>query len=131
MAEGAFLGVERSFLGRSWRLRELDEARITALTREAGVSDATARVLAGRGIEALGAHDFLRPTLKALMPDPSAFIDMDAAVARIVRAIDAKEAIAVFGDYDVDGATSSALLIRFFRAIGIAITPYKIGRAHV
>src|SRR5438067_1586308 len=111
--EAAFLGVDRSFLGRSWSLRSVEEARITALTREVGVSDATARVLAARGIDVLAALDFLRPTLKVLMPDPSGFVDMDAAAARVVRAIENGDAIAVFGDYDVDGATSSALLIRF------------------
>ena len=94
------------------------------LVREAGVSDAVARVLAARGVDASAASDFLHPTLKVLMPDPSGFADMDQAAARIVAAIKAGETIAVFGDYDVDGATSSALLMRFFRSIGVAITVY-------
>ena len=94
------------------------------LVREAGVSDAVARVLAARGVDASAASDFLHPTLKVLMPDPSGFADMDQAAARIVVAIKAGETIAVFGDYDVDGATSSALLMRFFRSIGVAITVY-------
>ena len=94
------------------------------LVREAGVSDAVARVLAARGVDASAASDFLHPTLKVLMPDPSGFADMDQAAARIVAAIKGGEIIAVFGDYDVDGATSSALLMRFFRSIGVAITVY-------
>ena len=119
-----FLGVAQSVLGRRWNLRVCNEALVTELVRGLGVSDAVARVLAARGVEELAAPDFLRPTLKALMPDPSSFADMDRAAARIVAAIDAGEAMAVFGDYDVDGATSSALLKRFFRTIGVDVTVY-------
>lgn len=123
-SEVSFLGVSRSVLGRRWDLRAGNDAIITSLIREAGVSDAVARVLAARGVEAMAAPDFLKPTLKVLMPDPSRFMDMDQAAARIVAAIKAGEGIAVFGDYDVDGATSSALLMRFFRKIGVAATVY-------
>ena len=122
--ETPFLGVSRSVLGRRWDLRAGNDALVTTLVREAGVSDAVARVLAARGVDASAASDFLHPTLKVLMPDPSGFADMDQAAARIVAAIKAGETIAVFGDYDVDGATSSALLMRFFRSIGVAITVY-------
>lgn len=122
--ETPFLGVSRSVLGRRWDLRAGDDALVTTLVREAGVSDAVARVLAARGVDAAAASDFLHPTLKVLMPDPSGFADMDQAAARIVAAIKGGEIIAVFGDYDVDGATSSALLMRFFRSIGVAITVY-------
>ncbi|MHB1206327.1 MAG: single-stranded-DNA-specific exonuclease RecJ [Rhodospirillaceae bacterium] len=120
----SFLGIDRSVLGRSWRLRTADETQVSALTRQADVSDAVARVLASRGIDAGGADLFLHPTLKSLMPDPKVFAGMDDAVARIVTAIKAGERIAVFGDYDVDGATSSALLMRFFRAVGGDIITY-------
>lgn len=78
-----------------------------------------ARVLAGRGVSADGAPDFLDPTLKSLMPDPSALTDMDELAARIADAIEAGEKIAIFGDYDVDGATSAALMARFLRWQGI------------
>lgn len=81
-------------------------------------------MLASRGVGADGAELFLRPTLKALMPDPRVFAGMDAAVARIVAAVKAGERIAIFGDYDVDGATSSALLMRFFRAAGADVITY-------
>ena len=91
---------------------------------QAGVSDAVARVLAARGIDAMAAANFLSPTLKVSLPDPSLLVDMDQAAARLVAAIKAKEPIAVFGDYDVDGATSSALLMRFFRSVGVPITVY-------
>ncbi len=123
-SETPFLGVSRSVLGRRWDLRAGNDALVASLVREAGISDAVARVLAARGVDALAAPDFLRPTLKVLMPDPSGFADMDRAAARIVAAIRNGEALAVFGDYDVDGATSSALLMRFFRSIGVATTVY-------
>jgi len=119
-----FLGVARSALGRRWDLRGANDALIAELVRSVGVSDAVARALAARGVEAMRADEFLHPTLKALMPDPSGFIDMDRAAARVVAAINAGEKIAIFGDYDVDGATSSALLMRFFRSIGVAVTTY-------
>lgn len=122
--DDVLLGVTSSVLGRRWRLRTTDEAAILALTRLVGVSDAVARVLAGRGIDAAAAPRFLQPTLRDLMPDPSALADMDRAAARIVAAIEAGEGIAIFGDYDVDGATASALLHRFFRAVGVAPTVY-------
>jgi single-stranded-DNA-specific exonuclease len=77
-----------------------------------------ARVLAGRGISADATPDFLEPSLKSLMPDPSVLTDMEALTARIADAIAAGEKIAIFGDYDVDGATSAALLARFLRAQG-------------
>ena len=119
-----FLGVARSALGRRWDLRVVHDAAISDLVRGAGVSDAVARVLAARGVEALAAPDFLHPTLKVLMPDPSRLMDMDQAAARLKSAVENGEGIAVFGDYDVDGATSSALLSRFFRMIGVAVTVY-------
>lgn len=81
------------------------------------MSDAVARVLVARGVGVAEAAQFLQPTLRDLMPDPRVLTDMDAAVVRVVAAIQAGERIAIFGDYDVDGATSSALLRRFFRAV--------------
>ena len=125
----AFLGVARSFQGRRWDLRKVDEVLVTDLVRESGVSDAVARVLAGRGVSREACADFLRPTLKSLMPDPSLLADMDQAAQRILRAVEKGERIAVFGDYDVDGATSSALLARFFRAVGAEIIVYIPDRA--
>ena len=105
-------------------MRPADESEVSALTRQADVSDAVARVLTARGVGADGAELFLRPTLKALMPDPRVFAGMDDAAARIAAAVKNGERIAIFGDYDVDGATSSALLMRFFRAIGADVITY-------
>lgn len=113
-----------SFCGRQWRLNAVDAKLVETLIRQTGINDVLARVLAARGITPEAAHDFLHPTLKNLMPDPSRLAGMDEAVARLVAAITNAEKIAVFGDYDVDGATSSALLTRFFRSIGIELIPY-------
>ena len=78
-----------------------------------------ARVLAGRGVEADEAVGFLDPTVKLLMPDPSVLTDMPAAAARLADAVIRGEKVAIFGDYDVDGASSAALLARFLRHGGL------------
>ncbi len=119
LEDNVFLGVARSVLGRRWDLRTVDETEVAALVRDTHTSYAVARVLAARGVDASMAPTFLRPTLKASMPDPSTLTDMDRAAARLVAAMQAGEKITIFGDYDVDGATSSALLKRFFRAVGV------------
>ncbi|MEP5517055.1 MAG: single-stranded-DNA-specific exonuclease RecJ [Bauldia litoralis] len=122
----AFLGVEQSLTGRRWAERlDGEAARVAqAMAQRHGISDIVARVLAGRGVATDDAPDFLDPALKRLMPDPSLLTDMDAAAARIADAITGGEAIAIFGDYDVDGATSSALMLRFLRAAGCDATVY-------
>jgi single-stranded-DNA-specific exonuclease len=112
------LGVERSFLGRPWRKR-LDpegEARALAIVQIHGTTDLLARVLAGRGIGPTHAIDYLEPSLRKLLPDPYCLTDMEAAASRIAEAIQRGETIAVFGDYDVDGACAAALLDDYFRA---------------
>ena len=119
-AAAPFLGVERSLTGRTWtaRLGPAEAAIATAIAQRHAIPDVVARVLAGRGVGIDEAPAFLDPTLKRLLPDPSTLTDMDRAAARIADAIVAGEAVAIFGDYDVDGASSSALLARFLRAEG-------------
>ena len=112
----AFLGVERSLLGRRWRARGGEERAGLAIAQRLALPEIVGRLLAGRGIAPEAAESFLSPTLRELLPDPSRFLDMDKAADRLAKAVQAGEAIAVFGDYDVDGATSSALLARFFAA---------------
>ncbi|MBW3098149.1 single-stranded-DNA-specific exonuclease RecJ [Pseudohoeflea coraliihabitans] len=116
-----FLGVEASLCGQGWvaRLDAAGENRAVSIAQTTGLPDIVARVLAARGIERDAAEDFLNPTLKALMPDPSTLTDCDAAAMRLVAAIASGERVAIFGDYDVDGAASSALLARFLRAHGL------------
>jgi single-stranded-DNA-specific exonuclease len=120
----AFLGIERSLTGRRWAERLSDERIALAMAQRHGLPDAICRLLAARDVDLEGVPDFLEPTLRKFLPDPSHLRDMDVAVARLVRAVQQGERIAVFGDYDVDGATSSALLLRFFRAIGGDIAVY-------
>src|SRR5512146_3234516 len=114
-SQRAFLGVERSLTGRHW-LERLDAASSNvalAMAQRHQIPDIVARVMAGRGVGVDEAPVFLAPSLKTLLPDPSVLTDMDRAAARIADAVMAGEHVAVFGDYDVDGASSSALLARF------------------
>lgn len=120
----AFLGIERSLTGRRWAARLADERTALAIGQRHGLPDAICRLLAARDVALEAVPDFLDPTLRKFLPDPSHLKDMDAAVARLVHAIRQGERIVVFGDYDVDGATSSALLLRFFRAVGGDIGVY-------
>jgi single-stranded-DNA-specific exonuclease len=117
-----FLGVERSACGRAWRDR-LDErgcARALAIAQRHGdVPELLARILAGRGVELDAVASFLDPTVRTLMPDPDTLADMGAAVTRLADAVTARETIAIFGDYDVDGASSAAVLGRFLRRCGL------------
>ena len=120
-ARRLFLDVERSATGRAWRDR-LDErgtARSLAMVQRQNLPELLARIVAGRGIEVEDVESFLDPSIKRLMPDPSVVTDMEAAAARIADAIMRAELIAIFGDYDVDGATSSALLASFLRHCGL------------
>jgi single-stranded-DNA-specific exonuclease len=119
--ERFFLNVEKSATGRAWRDR-LDArglARATTITQRLGTPELLARVLAGRGVEAADAEAYLDPTIKNLMPDPSVLTDMAAASARLADAVTRGEKVAIFGDYDVDGATSAALLTRYLRQCGL------------
>lgn len=120
----AVLGVERSLTGRRWRARSGDDRLALALAQRLQVPEIVGRVLAGRGVPLEAAETYLNPTLRALLPDPSELPDMDVAVARVAQAIRRGEPVAVFGDYDVDGATSAALLQRFFRAAGVELRVY-------
>ncbi|MDD3288081.1 MAG: single-stranded-DNA-specific exonuclease RecJ [Alphaproteobacteria bacterium] len=115
----AFLGVEKSFTNRRWIARAYDERMTLALAQRYELPDCLARSLSARGIDLDTAASFLDPKLRDLLPDPSRFVDMDKAATRLINALQSNEKIAVFGDYDVDGATSSALLIRFLRSLGV------------
>ena len=121
----AFLGVESSVLGRAWRDRlDLEgQGRAQAIAQLHGHSDILSRVLAARGVDSDGCEAFLDPTIRALMPDPSVLVGMADAVERLVRAIETREKVAIFGDYDVDGACSSALLASFLESCGC---PYVV-----
>lgn len=114
------LGVERSILGQPWRWRSL-----AADQREDFVpDDLITQLLLARGCprDALELHR--NPTIRGFMPDPSIFRDMDRAAVRLADAIEAREQVAIFGDYDVDGATSAALMILLLRELGLEARPY-------
>jgi single-stranded-DNA-specific exonuclease len=117
-----FLGVDRSATGRVWRdrLDDRGSARSLAIAQRHGVPDLLARILAGRNVEIDAVEAFLDPAIKRAMPDPHVIVDMQAAAARIADAVTRGEPVAIFGDYDVDGATSSALLASFLRIAGNA-----------
>jgi single-stranded-DNA-specific exonuclease len=110
------LSVACSILGQPWRWRGLEGER-----QDAGFApdDLVAQLLLARGVsrDALDLHR--APTIRAFMPDPSIFRDMDAAAERLAAAVIEREPVTIFGDYDVDGATSAALLIRLLRALGL------------
>lgn len=115
----ALFGVERSAKGARWIGCAVDDRLALALSQRHALPEIVARVLAARGIGLDDAPAFLNPTLRALLPDPSVLRDMDRAAERIARAVTGGEGIAVFGDYDVDGATSTALMVRYLRAVGV------------
>jgi len=121
IAAGSFLGVDRSLTGRRWQARPGDERLAQTLSQRLGLPELVGRVLATRGIGLDAAESYLNPTLKQALPDPSHLRDLDKAVARLVQAVKAGETIAIFGDYDVDGATSTALLTLYLEAAGARV----------
>ncbi len=116
-----FLGVAKSARGFAWRERlKPGESKIaTAISQRHGLPDLLGRILAARGVGLDDVATALEPTIKALMPDPSRLVDMDKAAGRLADAIQRRERIAVFGDYDVDGACSAALMRRFLKGYGL------------
>lgn len=116
-----FLDVESSVTGRPWidRLDEPAARTALAISQRTEISDILSRIVAARGVGVDESEQFLSPTIRDLMPDPSTLADMDAAAARLVQAISGGERVALFGDYDVDGACSCALVTRYLRHFGI------------
>ena len=124
--ERSFLNVDQSVTGQRWVSR-LDQAglnRSLAMSQVHGLPELVARVLAGRNVDIDGAVEFLDPTLRRLMPDPFTLTDCEKAADRLADAIARSQKIAIFGDYDVDGAVSSALLYRFLAHFGITAEIY-------
>lgn len=121
-----FLGVAQSVTGQFWQERLDDQTRNIALeiAQSRDLPELIARVLAGRGVVTDEVETFLEPSIRDLMPDPSTITGMETAVERICAAIRGKERIAIFGDYDVDGAASSALLYKFLAHHGLTAEIY-------
>lgn len=115
------LRIENTASGRVWRMKEYSEITALAIAQGLQLPSLIAQILAARGFTKETVSDFLNSTLKQTLPDPSALKDMDQAVDAITQALMTKQKIAIFGDYDVDGATSSALLYRYFRMLGVEV----------
>lgn len=113
-----------SALGQAWRLVDYAEAKVQQLGQHKDLPEIVRRLLVQRGVDVATLDEFLNPTLRRDLPDPFHLRDMRIAVDRLLQAIEQRETIAVFGDYDVDGATSSAVLKRYFAMLGHPCTVY-------
>ena len=120
----AFLGVEKSASGKRWKARDFDERTSLAIAQTRMIPEIFSRVLVNRGVTLETVDTFLNPSLRNELPDPSHLLDMDQAAERVVKALEMGQKIGIFGDYDVDGATSAALLARFFSALGRSVEVY-------
>ncbi len=118
------LEVEQSVSGYKWKFRDCDERQVKALMEHFGFSEVLAKILVARGIGKENADDYLKPSVKNSLPDPLHYKDMKQAAERCAKAVIDGEKIAIFGDYDVDGATASSLLKRFFNSIGAKAVIY-------
>lgn len=123
-ARPAALAIARSFSARRWVLAARDEEAAKKLAQHADIPLALAQLLSSRGVGIADVADVLAPTLKRLLPEPLLFKDMQRAVARTRVAIEAKESIAIFGDYDVDGSASAAMLHEFLAFFGMKARLY-------
>lgn len=119
------LGVTRSILGQPWHWRSTSAEMGSEMPGESlAPDDLVTQLLLARGVARDDLERQRNPTLRGFMPDPSIFRDMDAAAARLADAVAAREAVTIFGDYDVDGATSAALLVRLLRALDVPVGAY-------
>ena len=123
-SDQAALGVSRSAAGQVWKFRQSDDRLVLAMCQRHTVTDILARLLVARDVALEDVPTYLEPRLRDLLPDPSCLMDMDKAAERLALAVERDENIAVFGDYDVDGATSSAVLSRYFSGLGKKVRVY-------
>ena len=120
----AALGVARSLGGRRWVWRAGDDRVGLGIAQRLDVPEIVGRLLAARGIGLDAATDFLEPTLRALLPDPSVLADMNTAADRLAQAVRHQEMVGVFGDYDVDGTCAAALMVTLLRGLGCPVRHY-------
>jgi single-stranded-DNA-specific exonuclease len=124
-SDTAFLGVEVSMTGRRWVGPGADVERLAeAMVQATSLSEALCRCLVQRGVAPEAAGEYLAPTLRRLLPDPLSLRDAGVAAARIVDAVQSRQAVAIFADYDVDGAASAAILAGWLRDMGVTATIY-------
>ncbi len=115
------MNLERSLTGRRWVLRDADDRIGLGIAQRLGLPEMLGRLLAARGVDPEVAQHFLEPTLRALLPDPSVLLGMDEAAERLAHAVRRGETVAVFGDYDVDGACSAAIVTLLLRGLGCTV----------
>ena len=118
---GGELLVERSVTGKSWRLAAERPDAARSISQQFGLPEVVGRVLAARGMAVATVPGFLEPRLRDWLPDPSHLLDLDRAVERLAAAAAAGERVGIIGDYDVDGATSTALVRRYLEAVGCPV----------
>jgi single-stranded-DNA-specific exonuclease len=116
-AKPAFLDVEKSVKGQRWVARLDDQRLAHTIAEKNELPEILGRVMAARGVTSDEAEAFLNPTLRSLMPQPSAFMDMEKGAARLAEAIVKKESIGIISDYDVDGVSSAAIMVRFLASV--------------
>ena len=125
MTDRAFLNVTQSLTGRRWIGPGLEASRqAEAMMQATRLPMAVCQTLVARNVTPDQATGFLNPALRDLLPDPLTLRDMEKAAARFLRAVNARQRIAIFADYDVDGGSSAALLILWLRAMGAQATLY-------
>jgi single-stranded-DNA-specific exonuclease len=113
-----FLGVSRSVTGRSWRARAFQTRDAQAIAEKNDLPELLGRVLAARAVSLDDVETYLNPTLRRLMPQPAAILDMEKGADRLAQAIMKGERIGTISDYDVDGVSSAALVTRFLASVG-------------
>ena len=116
--------IKQSFSGLEWIVQQVDDRNIENLVQTAGVSDFVARLLTLRGIASDSLESFLNPKLKTHLPNPFSLLDMERACKKTACAIMNRQSVAIMGDYDVDGATSTALLKLFLQDCGCSVLTY-------
>ena len=115
---------QQSILGYNWQEKSYNERLALTIQQKFELNNVLARLLASRDLSLDEVENFLEPTIKSSLPNPFDLLDMDVAVSYIIDVIKNKKKITIFADYDVDGATSSALLKRFFAEIGVEVDIY-------
>lgn len=123
LADGDAAGLlaTHSVCNRAWRLKPYDATLAQALSQRYGWPEVIGRILAGRGLTIEDAPAWLEPKIQALLPDPSHLLDLDRAVDRLADAVAHGETVGILGDYDVDGATSTAVLARYLKTVACPV----------
>lgn len=116
--------VSQSVLGQAWRAREVDEAEATKITQRLRCPQIVGRILSGRGIADADVEGYLDTTLKRHLPDPSSLAGVDKAAKRLAELVQAGGTVGIFGDYDVDGGTGSAILAKYLRGVGAQVVTH-------